>query len=209
MYIYMYMYISIYVYRKKHLGREKETSACEKRPEGADKAPPPQIKKALGAPVTLWMHAKISRQNPGNGGDQPSAREAHPLALTRARGGRVHPIFCPPRREHPLGLLEKVCSCKTKRGKQKQAREAKKHPCRLASRKRASEGGRAISSPSKYRESKTRQNARGPEWRPGGAQERKGARPKREISPVAAAGDKDKKKGQEHKVRVGVCPVTT
>ena len=104
--------------------------------------------------MTLWL-PKEAVKNPETGGDQPSAREALPLALTRARGGRDHPMLCPFRLKKPtrgsplrleslLGLLEKVCGRKTERNgeKQNKAQEAKKHPCRLASEKQASEKSR-------------------------------------------------------------------
>ena len=158
--------------------------------------------------MTLWL-PKEAVKNPETGGDQPSAREALPLALTRARGGRDHPMLCPFRLKKPtrgsplrleslLGLLEKVCGRKTERNgeKQNKAQEAKKHPCRLASEKQASEKSR-----------ENPKNARGPEWHPDKMPERKDARPKREINPVAAGTQKEKDK--KHKVRVGVCPVTT
>ena len=104
--------------------------------------------------MTLWL-PKEAVKNPETGGDQPSAQEALPLALTRARGGRDHPMLCPFRLKKPtrgcplrleslLGLLEKVCGRKTERNgeKQNKAQEAEKHPCRLASEKKASEQSR-------------------------------------------------------------------
>ena len=158
--------------------------------------------------MTLWL-PKEAVKNPETGGDQPSAREAHPLALTRARGGRDHPMLCPFRLKKPtrgcplrleslLGLLEKVCGRKTKRNgeKQNKTQEAEKLPCRLASEKKASEKSR-----------ENPKNARGPEWRPDKTREKKDARPKRENKPNAAGTQT--RKGKKHKVRVGVCPVTT
>ena len=149
------------------------------------------------------MAARISRQNPGNGGDQPSAQEALPWgSLSRGAGSDVP--FCPLRLKSLLGLPTSARKPtrasrkgvqpqnKTKRGKTKQAREAMKHPCRLASEKRASEGGRVIP-----RESK-KSPARGPEWHPDKTPERKDARPKREINPVAA-GTQTRKRTRTHK----------
>ena len=151
------------------------TSACEKGPERADKAPPSPYKKAQGVPVTLWL-PKEAVKNPEAGGDQPSAREALPLALTRARGGRDHPMLCPFRLKKPtrgcplrleslLGFLEKVCGRETERNgeKQNKTQEAEKLPCRLASEKKASEKSR-----------KNPKHARGPEWRPEETPEQKG-----------------------------------
>ena len=75
--------------KNKTWGGEKAKRACEKGTEGADKAPapPPQIKSPMGPCDPLA--AKRSRLNPGNGGDQTSAQEAHPLALTRAGAGVI------------------------------------------------------------------------------------------------------------------------
>ena len=194
---------------KKNLGREKDTSACEKGPEGADKAPPPQIKGPRDPCDPLA--AKRSRQNPGNGGNQPSAQEALPLGITLPRGGRDRPILCPLRRERLLGLLEsrKGVQPQNKRGKPKQAREAMKHPCRLASEKRASEAGRVISSPPTVpRESKESPNRPGPRMAPRQNARKKGRTAQTGDKP-GCGRDKDKKKKQKQKVRVGVCPVTT
>ena len=156
------------------------------------------------------MAARISRQNPGKGGDQPSAQEALPWgSLSRGAGSDVP--FCPLRLKNLFGLPTSARKPtrasrkgvkpqnKTKRGKTTQALEAMKHPCRLASEKKASE---------KPRENP--KNARGPEWHPDKTPEGKDARPKvfkREINPVAA-GTQTRKR-TETPVRVGVCPVTT
>ena len=152
--------------------------------------------------MTLWL-PKEAVKNPETGGDQPSAREALPLALTRARGGRDHPMLCPFRLKKPtrgcplrleslLGLLEKVCGRKTERngGKTKQDTRSRETPLPPRVREK---GLREVP-----RESK---NARGPEWRPDKTPEGKDARPKRENKPVAAGHKKKRKKTQ---VRVGV-----
>ena len=144
--------------------------------------------------MTLWL-PKEAVKNPETGGDQPSAREALPLALTRARGGRDHPMLCPFRLKKPtrgcplrleslLGLLEKVCGRKTERNgeKQNKAQEAEKLPCRLASEKKASEKSR-----------ENPKNTRGPEWHPDKTRERKDARPKRENKPRLRRGHRQEK----------------
>ena len=145
--------------QKKTWGGKKTRVRVKRGLRGQIKRPLPQIKRPWG-PCDP-MAAKRSRQNPGNGGDQPSAREAHPLALTRARGRRDHPIFCPLRRERLLGLLEQVCSRKTKRGKAKTGTRSKEAP--LPPRVQLRRGASNLKPPPLPRESKNRQNARGPE----------------------------------------------
>ena len=111
---------------KKNLGRENDTSACEKGPERADKAPPSPDKKRPRGPCNP-VAARISRQNPGSGGDQPSAREALPLALTRARGGRDHPIIgpdiMPTSARKPTRASRKGVRPQNKKGKNKDRHE--------------------------------------------------------------------------------------
>ena len=152
--------------------------------------------------MTLWL-PKEAVKNPETGGDQPSAQEALPLALTRARGGCDHPMLCPFRLKKPtrgcplrleslLGLLEKSVrpQNRTKRGKTKQDAKSRQTPLPPRVREK---GLREVP-----RESK---NARGPEWRPDKTPEGKDARPKRENKPDAAGHKKKRKKTQ---VRVGV-----
>ena len=67
-----------------------------------------------------------------------------------------------------------------------------KHPCRLASEKKASEKSR-----------ENPKNARGPEWHPDKTPERRDARPKREINPVAA-GTKTRKSNKNTRCVWGV-----
>ena len=134
------------------------------------------------------MAAKISRQNPGNGGDQPSAQEALLLGITLPRGGCDHPILCPLRRRAPTRASRRGVQPqnKTKRGKTTTGTRSPE--------KQGLKGGRVISSPPKYRENpRSRKNARGPEWHPEKTPERKDARPKRETNPVAA-GTKTRKR---------------
>ena len=115
-------------------------------------------------------------------------------------------MFCPLRLEGLIGLLEKVCGRKTKRGKTTTGTRSNEAPLPPRVRERGLRRGASdLEPPPVPRESENRQ---GPEWHPDKPPERKDARPKREINPVAA-GDTDKKKKQERKVRVGVCPVTT
>ena len=136
----------------------------------------------------------LSRQNPRSGGDQPSAQEALPWG-SLSRGASSDVPFCPLRLKKPYSGLPTSArkptrasrkgvkpQNKTKRGKTTQAREAKKHPCRLASEKKASEKSR-----------ENPKNARGPEWHPDKTPEGTDARPKREINPVAAGDTKRKK----------------
>ena len=109
--------------------------------------------------MTLWL--RTSRQNPGNGGDQPSAQKA--LAWgSFSRGAGSDVPFCPLRLESLLGLPTSARKPsrasrkgvqpqnKTKKGKTKQAREAKKQPPRV--REKGLRRGASNLNPPKYRE---------------------------------------------------------
>ena len=132
---------------------------------------------------------KISRQNPGKGGDQPSALEALPLPLTRARG-RGDPL-CPLRRDHPLGLLENVWPQNKKGEKNKET----PLPPRVPS-KGASEGASKLE-PRKFQ--KNPKNARGPEWHPENSQEA-GRTAKKGDKPSAAG-----QKGEQEQTKTSAC----
>ena len=112
---------------------------------GRRNAPSPD-KKALDAvrprvPVTLWLTNKPSKTQKRRG---PTLRaRGAPLALTRARGGRDHPL--PTSVRSPTRASKSVAAKQNKRGKRKtRTREAQENPCRLASQKKASEGPRRI-----------------------------------------------------------------
>ena len=189
--------------KKNNLGRgSKRQVRVKKGLRGQIKRPLPEKKKGPRGPCDPVAAKRRPSKTPKQEGTNPP-REALPLALTRARGGRDHPMLCPFRLKKPtrgcplrleslLGLLEKVRGRKTERNgeKQNKTQEAEKLPCRLASEKKASEKSR-----------ENPKNARGPEWRPDKTPEGKDARPKRENKPVAAGHKKKKKKTQ---VRVGV-----
>ena len=104
---------------------------------GPIKSPLPR-QKALDAvrprvPVTLWLSKKPTKAQKRRG---PTLRaRGAPLALTRARGGRDHPL---PTSARSPTRAEKVCSRKTKQKgkKNNKAREAHENPCRLASKKK-------------------------------------------------------------------------
>ena len=71
---------------KKKPGAGKNTSACEKGPEGADKTPPPQIRKARGVPVTRWQ-PKDAVKIPEMEGTNPPRKKRFPWpSLGRGAG---------------------------------------------------------------------------------------------------------------------------
>ena len=133
--------------KKKTWGGKQKTSACEKKGlcGGTKNAPIPD-KKALGPCDPL--PTKLGNQIPKQEGTNPPPSEGLPLALTRARGGRRAPRACR-RSSHWLGLLVKRVKPqnKTKGENTNQGKEAKKHPCRLASQEKGPQKGRASSSP--------------------------------------------------------------
>ena len=122
--------------KKKNLGQEKTNVRVKKGPEGAEKTPPPQT-KALDAarprvPVTLWLTKKPSKSqkrkgptlhargaSPGPHSGEGRARSPVP-ASARSRGG-------------PSSKTR--VAAKQKGENKNQGQEAKKHLCRLASKK--------------------------------------------------------------------------
>ena len=145
--------------------------------------------------MTLWLQ-ELAVKIPEMEGTNPPREKRSPG--DHSPEGRAWTARGAARCKHRLGPSRKGVKPqnKTKRGKATQAREAKKHPCRFASEKKASEKSR-----------ENPRNAWGPEWHPDKTPEGKDARPKREINPVAAGTQTRKTK--KHQVRVGVCPVTT
>ena len=91
----------------------------------------------------------------------------------------------------------------TTEGENKNNRQNRpEHPCRLASRKRASKGASSLKPPKyqsteRIRKIKKRQNARGPERHPDKTAERKDARSERAIN--KRGGDKNKEKETDQK----------
>ena len=153
--------------KKNNLGRENKKCVWKRAWGGRKNAPFPDKRPGTQCVRgSLWPSgSQKSRQKPRKGGDQPSALEGLPLALTRARGGRDHP-YRPPR-DHGPGLLVKSVQPqnKTKRGKGKNKDKrstAKPLPPRVP-RKGASEGASELN-PHKFQENP--KNPRGPEWRP-------------------------------------------
>ena len=128
-------------------------------PEGADKAPPPQITKARGVPVTRWQ-TKYADKNPEMEGTNPPRLKTHPLGITLPRGGRDHP-FCPLRRERLLGPSRETCAAAKQKGENKN--QTKKHRTPL---------------PPRVQERASPKNAWGPEWHPGKNAKKQDARPK-------------------------------
>ena len=119
---------------------------CEKGPvRGQIKCPLPG-QKALDAvrprvPVTLWLTNKPPKTQKRRG---PTLRaRGAPLALTRARGGRDHPL---PTSARSPTRAENVCGRKTEqKGKKKhKAREAPKTLAASRPKEKASEGPRRI-----------------------------------------------------------------
>ena len=162
------------------------------RAQGATRqgAPPEQNgswRYAPGVPVTQnqTLETKQCRTRRG-----PTLRaRGAPLALTRARGGRDHPL--PTSARSPTrASIKSVAAKQNRRGKRKtRTREAQENPCRLASQEKG------------LRRSKENpKNARGPEWHPEKNAEKQDARPKR-AKQTKAAGHKQERK-PEKQVRV-------
>ena len=138
--------------QNKTWGRDKQKRACEIRGlRGQIKNAPSPTKGpgrcASEGPCDPLPNKKATK-NPEQEGTNPPPSEGLPLALTRARGGRRAPRACR-RSSHWLGLLVKRVKPqnKTKGENTNQGKEAKKHPCRLASQEKGPRKGRASSSP--------------------------------------------------------------
>ena len=156
--------------------KEKQTGAgtksvCEKKGlRGQKKRPLPRQKARDAArprvPVTLWLTNKPSKTQKRRG---PTLRaRGAPLVLTRARGGRDHPL---PTSARSPTRAEKACSRKTKqnkRGKEKQGNRSTRKP--LPPR---------VPRKGLRRFKENPKNARGPEWHPEKNAEKRDARPKR------------------------------
>ena len=105
--------------------------------------PPPRTKGpgrcASEGPCDPLAH-KQAVKNPEKEGTNPP-RSRRSLALTRARGGRDHPL---PTSARSPTRAEKVCSRKTKGEKKHKAREAPKTLAASRPKEKASEGPRRI-----------------------------------------------------------------
>ena len=117
-----------------------------------------------GVPVTLYQ-TQTSKKYPETLSPWPNGRaRRRPRALTRARGGYDDPGACHVRRRvRPFQLVWKKPQNTTEGENKNNRKKRPKHPCRLASRKRASEGASELK-PRKFQENP--KNARGPEWHP-------------------------------------------
>ena len=184
--------------QEKKTGREQKVRV-NKGLRGQKKRPLPRQKARDAArprvPVTLWLTNKPSKTQKRRG---PTLRaRGAPLALTRARGGRDHPL---PTSARSPTRAEKVCSRKTKqnkRGKRKTRQE--KHKKTLAAsrpKKKASEGSRRIPKTRGAQNGTPRKTPRSGTHGQNGRNNKRGGTQKRE---------KEKAK----QVRVRGCPVTT
>ena len=183
--------------KKGSLGRGQNVQ-CEKGPVRRQRKCPLPRQKALDAvrprvPVTLWLTNKPSKTQKRRG---PTLRaRGAPLALTRARGGRDHPL--PTSARSPTrASIKSVAAKQNRRGERNtRTREAQENPCRLASQEKG------------LRRSKENpKNARGPEWHPEKNAEKQDARPKR----AKQKARRDTKREKEQAKRcVWGCPVTT
>ena len=151
-------------------------------------------KMVPGVPVTLSRTQRIGKCTQ-KARCQTGAHDGAPRALTRARGGFDDPGVCLVRRRaRPSSWCEKSRKTQQK-GKKNNRKKRPKHPCRLASRKRASE---------EFQENP--KNA----WAQNGAprkHQEAGRTAKKGEQTNAAGQEKEQEKATE--VRVGVCPVTT
>ena len=160
-------------------------------------------------PVTLCETQRSEKCIP-KGHVQMAAHDGVPRALTRARGGHddqgsgSYDDGSSPLSLDPSSLCETAAN--TTEGEKKNNRKNRpEHPCRLASRKKTSEGASSLKPRKVPRESENRKNT--PERHPDKTPERKDARPERVIS-QARRGQKGKRK-RTKKMRCGVSPVTT
>ena len=189
--------------KKNNLGRETETSACEKGPVwGCKKRPPSQTRRPW-VPVTLCQQNKATKSQNKRG---PTLRpqRGFPWPSLGRGGGRRAPRACR-RSSHWLGLLVKRVKPQNKRGKHKPRKRSQETPLPpRVPRKRASEGASELK-PRKFKENP--KNARGPEWHPEENAKKQDARPKW-AEQSNAAGQHKKNKTKENKCVWG-CPVTT
>ena len=175
---------------------------------GRKKHPHPRQKgpgrRASEGPCDPLAHKK-GRQNPTEGGDQPSALDrAIPRPSLGRGGGRDHPR--PASARSRGGPSRKSVAAKQNKTKGKKKTRQEKHRKTLAAsrpKKRASEGASELE-PRKFQENP--KNARGPEWHPEKNAKKRDARPKR-AKPQARRDTKREK--EQTKRCVWGCPVTT